>query len=548
VTRDVLLTVAAGLLVLTYLLIESRGPDQARLTRVHGALQTLQLHDAELNRDVLLVRSGLLPHYDSLASIGEQLTHDLNVIRAEGRVLGGRTAQLIDTDTGALADAVAQKQRLIEYLKSDNAVLRNSIAYFAQSMRARGESRANGPSAGEAAAFSHLVMRFVGSPSADVAREAGAALARVGLASRHIHDLKSMAAHGRIIIELQPQLDALLGEIVAAPTAARAETLQRTILQDATRTEARAQRFRLVLYLVALILLGYVVFQVARLRARTRELRRQEMQLIQANKMTSLGTLVSGVAHEVNNPNQFVLMNAGVLASAWEDIVGHLDSYRRDGHEFSIGGLPYDEMRRTIPSLIRQIRDGALRIDRIILDLKDFARPGARVSKPFGLNDVVHHALRLLTHLIRRRTDRFDVQLATDVPQVMGDPQQVEQVIVNLIINALESLPGRAGAVTVKTAYEESTNTAILEVQDEGVGIPPEILPRLGEPFFTTKADSGGTGLGLAIASSLVRLHHGRLRFVSEPGRGTRAIVELPGLPRAAEPAVAPDENLSLIS
>lgn len=205
-----------------------------------------------------------------------------------------------------------------------------------------------------------------------------------------------------------------------------------------------------------------------------------------------------------------------------------LDSYRRERQDFSVGGLPYEEMRQAVPSLISQIRDGARRIERIIRDLKDFARPRSRVSEPFELNDVVRRAVRLLTHLIHKRTGRFQVELATNMPPLEGDPQQVEQVIVNLVINALESLPDRTRAVTVTTAFDAGTSMALLEVQDEGVGIPRELLSRLGEPFFTTKAANGGTGLGLAIASSLVRLHNGRLRFASEPGRGTRATVELP--------------------
>jgi signal transduction histidine kinase len=535
-TRDVLLTVAAGLLVLTYLLIESRGPDQMRLARVHGALQAIQLHDAELNRDVLLVRSGLLAHYDSLTSIGRKLADDLNVLRSEGATLDRRATGPIADEIAALDTALSQKLTLIEYLKSDNAVLRNSIAYFTESMRARGEIGREGRPAVEAAALSHAVMHFIGAPEPDVNKQAAAVLARVARLAQRSQDLKPITAHGELVLELLPRLDTLLAQIVASPTVMRAERLQRAIMDSAGNTETRAQRFRLLLYLVALLLLGYVVLQVTRLRARTRELRRQEMQLIQANKMTSLGTLVSGVAHEVNNPNQLVLMNSGVLASTWDDVVNILDSHRREGHEFSIGGLPYDEMRRTVPPLIRQIGDGARRIERIILDLKDFARPRSRVTERYELNDVVHRALRLLTHVIQRRTDHFQVELGPDLPPLSGDSQQVEQVVVNLVINALEALPDRTGAVKVTTRFDAETDTAVLEVRDDGVGIPREQLSRLGEPFFTTKAASGGTGLGVAIASSLVRLHNGRLRIASEPGNGTRAIVELPYSPHDSEP------------
>jgi signal transduction histidine kinase len=159
------------------------------------------------------------------------------------------------------------------------------------------------------------------------------------------------------------------------------------------------------------------------------------------------------------------------------------------------------------------------------------------VRGSFQLNDVVGHAVRLLTHVIQKRTDHFRVELASNLPLLEGDPQQVEQVVVNLVINALEALPDRTGAVTLTTGFDAEEARVRVEVRDDGVGMAPEALSRLGEPFFTTKGASGGSGLGIAIASSLVRLHNGHLRFASERGHGTRAIVEFPP---AFAPAVPP--------
>jgi signal transduction histidine kinase len=140
----------------------------------------------------------------------------------------------------------------------------------------------------------------------------------------------------------------------------------------------------------------------------------------------------------------------------------------------------------------------------------------------------VQRALRLLTALIQRRTWRFHVDLAADVPPVGGDSQQMEQIVINLVVHALEALPDSERAVTVSTRFDSMERCVCLVVQDEGVDIPPEHLTRLCDPFFTTKDESGGTGLGLAITATLVRAHGGRLRFASEPGLGTRAVVALP--------------------
>src|SRR5262249_29153047 len=175
-----------------------------------------------------------------------------------------------------------------------------------------------------------------------------------------------------------------------------------------------------------------------------------------------------------------------------------------------------------------EVHDGARRIGRIVGDLKDFARPPSCTRSPFLLNEAVQRALRLLAHVIHTRTHRFEVTLASDLPVVEGDAQQVEQIVVNLVLNALEALPDREQGVRVSTAFDPIERTVVLEVRDEGVGIPVEHLARMCDPFFTTKRETGGTGLGLAITSSLVRNHGGRLTFTSEPGKGTRAIVTIP--------------------
>ncbi len=271
---------------------------------------------------------------------------------------------------------------------------------------------------------------------------------------------------------------------------------------------------------------------------------------MQANKMSALGTLVSGVAHEINNPNQMVLLNASVLADTWRDAVNALDAHRELEGDFTLAGLPYTEMREAAATLIRDLNEGARRIDRIVQDLKDFARPQrVGLQADVDVNDIAQRSARLLAHLVHRRTQHFRLALAEGLPPVRGDAQQVEQVIVNLLVNALESLPDPSRGVTLVTRRDPADGGVLLEVIDEGVGIPPEHLGRLCDPFFTTKQDSGGTGLGLSVTFSLVRAHGGRLDFASEPGRGTRASVAFPPAPSppsstsatdAADPAAAP--------
>jgi signal transduction histidine kinase len=189
-------------------------------------------------------------------------------------------------------------------------------------------------------------------------------------------------------------------------------------------------------------------------------------------------------------------------------------------------------MRKALPVLIYDIKDGATRIDRIVTDLKGFARPNEPNMKVlFSLNDVVERAVRLLNHLVSRKTRHFKLKLHERLALLRGDPQQMEQVIVNLLVNALESLPDPERGVTVSTFPDTVNHQICLEILDEGVGIDPGHLERLCNPFFTTKQATGGTGLGLAITSSLVRAHAGNLSFSSKLGEGTCARIVFPESP-----------------
>ncbi len=522
-----LVIVSALLLLLTLLLIKSRSPGQTFRTRAQQSLQALQLADAMLNRAVLMIRAGLHLHYDALPQLGRELWRELWSLQRESAALAENGDRAIASEVHGLSDALAAKSQLVEHFTSDYAVLRNSTTYFGHLVQhlGRAESGVRAPRVVDAA---HVLMQFVQAPEATPPDAAQEALATIDAARLDPDAAGPLAAHARIIVEVLPRVDSLLRAILESPVGARSEAVQQALLQSANAAEARAQRFRLLLYVSALVLLGYLLFLFARLRASAAELRRKELQLIQANKMTALGMLVSSVAHEVNNPNQVVLTNAGVLTSALDDVLAALEACDGGGGKPTFAGMPLAETRDTLPRLTVDIQDSARRIEAIVDDLKHFARPGGRARECFDLNDVVRRALRLLTYPIQKRTDSLQVTLDERLPAVCGNAQHLEQVTVNLVVNALEALPSRSRPVRVSTARDVGAGRVVLEVADEGVGMTEAQLSRLGEAFFTTKEATGGTGLGVAIASSLVRLYDGRLTFASEPGSGTRARVSLP--------------------
>jgi len=254
---------------------------------------------------------------------------------------------------------------------------------------------------------------------------------------------------------------------------------------------------------------------------------RQREQLIRADKLISLGTLVSGVAHEINNPNHFIMLNAPLIQKAWEEIVPIVDEWARTHPALRVGGLPWSEMRGEAREIASDILAGAERINAIVSDLKGFTRdaePGRETS--VDVNDIVRGAQRLLGSRIRKATDNFRSELGHALPLVAGNPRRLEQVVINLIQNACDALDDTRGAIVVSTRREG--DQIVIEVCDQGAGIAPEHLNHLFDPFFTTKRAEGGTGLGLPISHRIVSDHGGQLLLDSAPGKGTTATVKLP--------------------
>ena len=225
------------------------------------------------------------------------------------------------------------------------------------------------------------------------------------------------------------------------------------------------------------------------------------------------------------------MFNAPLIHSAWQDAVPVLDAFFRENGDFSLGGLPYSEMKEVVPKMAAGISDASARIKAIVENLKNFARQDTpRRQAAVQVNDVVRMAITILNHEILRATHRFEVTYGENLPPVMGSAQQLEQVVINLLNNAFQALPSNRHGIRVSTRLVPETGEVELCVEDEGVGMSPEVLERIKEPFFSTHLDSGGLGLGVSICRSIVQEHKGTLEFESEVGKGTRAIVRLPGI------------------
>ena len=245
-------------------------------------------------------------------------------------------------------------------------------------------------------------------------------------------------------------------------------------------------------------------------------------QLVQAGKMVSLGILVSGVAHEINNPNNSIILNVPLLSRMWYDARVILDDYMEENGDFTLGNLRYSYARERVPQLFSGVMASSKRIKHIVRDLKNYARQGSTVmNEIIDINGVLRAAVLLLENQLQKSTSRLEIAYGFGMPHFRGNFQKIEQVIINILQNACEALADKSGAISIRTGLDEESGHIRLDVADEGQGIDAGDLPHVTDPFYTTKRACGGTGLGLSISSRIMQEHGGELTIESRQGEGT---------------------------
>ena len=265
------------------------------------------------------------------------------------------------------------------------------------------------------------------------------------------------------------------------------------------------------------------------------ELRKTQAHLVQQEKMSSLGLLVAGVAHEINNPINFIVCNLPFLenyVTALEQLVEALEAAVSPAAHDAIDelrkALEIEYLRSDAPQLLQSIRNGAQRAGAIVADLRTFSRGGDEKNTPVDLVAGIETTLNLVKPLLTGGI-HIERQLRP-VSVVSGQPGQLNQVFMNLVTNAIQAVRARGsaarGTITVRTS-EDDTHV-IVDVIDDGIGIAPQHRDRIFDPFFTTKPVGQGTGLGLSISYGIVERHGGRMSFTTELGQGTSFTVRLP--------------------
>jgi two-component system NtrC family sensor kinase len=270
-----------------------------------------------------------------------------------------------------------------------------------------------------------------------------------------------------------------------------------------------------------------------------------QQQLVQSEKLASIGQLAAGVAHEINNPIGYIFSNFGTLEGYIVDLLEMLKAY--ENAETSIAAadtladikalrerIDLEFLMEDIPVLMSQSKEGIVRVRKIVQDLKDFSRVDANQEWQWAnINHGIDSTLNIVSNEVKYKADV--VKEYGDIPDIECLPSQINQVILNIVVNAAHAINGERGTIRIRTGVDG--DNIRIEIADTGAGIPKEILSRIFDPFFTTKPIGSGTGLGLSLSYGIIQKHGGQIKVDSDLGHGTTFSITLPVRQQTADQA-----------
>jgi two-component system NtrC family sensor kinase len=441
----------------------------------------------------------------------------------------------------------------------------------------------------EADRVRETMLVFVAQPGAAAAKTAESAVAQLAAAEVPEHarmEIDRLAGAARKAIEARAGEDARFRDAVFASTGPRLDAAMRAFERGFGDALDEADRFRMYLVVYSgflLLLAAWLAWRLTanyrvisklnrqlreaneflehRVEERTRELkaalqqlREQEALLIQSEKMSSLGQMVAGVAHEVNTPLAYVKASldtvhgrmpkvAAALGEA-ERLIQMLQSEQADdaqlSRQFAVASSALREAHSggAFPELDTLVQDGMYgigQISELVNNLRNFARLDRSRIAEFDLNEGLASAISIAKHQLKKRTVN---KLLGAIPKISCAPSQINQVFLNLLTNAAQATPEEGGVINLRT-FQPDPSRVVVEVMDNGHGIPADVLPKIFDPFFTTKEVGKGTGLGLSICYKIIDAHGGRIDVDSKIGVGTRFTVTLPVKPVVVDKELA---------
>lgn len=268
------------------------------------------------------------------------------------------------------------------------------------------------------------------------------------------------------------------------------------------------------------------------------EARKLERMLVHSEKMASLGVLVSSIAHEINNPNNFVTFNMPILRDYIQQMLPIVDSYAEQHPALELCHMPYPEFREDIFKLIGNVEHGSARISSFVSNLREFSQSGG--SKPFSWVNptaLIKKTISLCQSKIQKAVKSFILDIPDGLPNIYTDQYSLEQILINLLLNSVQAADKPDSWVKFEARVtDEWKNHAVIRISDNGCGIEPDVKRKIFDPFFTTKLSAEGTGLGLYVVHNLLAALGGRIEVTSEPGKGSIFTVTLPDKERRQKP------------
>ena len=572
---------AAGLVALLgFLYLKSQGVDYQRQSEILGYLRELREIDGHWDIEVLRARvegtSGKLRPPDVRGTRAPGLLLRLQQSAAEAG------SPVLSRGLPALVQAFDQKTDLLKRYRAANAIVTQSLGRIVEfDGEIAGLVRGAWPGYAQrdrlvaiestsALLFAH-VMRYATDPADGQRRNVELFAADLRKAGNGVppalrEGLARMDTTVQQILGAKPVENELFLKIAIASAGPRINSLTDAFGIETADIQSEAGRYRIYLIAYAgalLILVGWLLSRLAvsyrllesRVEERTRELsdalyqlKESEAQLIQTEKMSSLGQMVAGIAHEINTPLAYVKNSLGSVAGKLPEVkqlivetnklLRQMENATPDPQRLQAKYTAVRDMihhfadQQMLAELGQLATDGLYGIDQIseiVVNLKNFSRLDRSMVSSFNLNEGLDSALIIAKHELKHLTVKKQFG---DIPPITCSPSQLNQVFLNLINNAAQAIETGPGEITVSTRTDGPDHVAV-EIADNGKGIPPEILPRIFDPFFTTKEVGKGTGLGLSISYKIIEQHGGRISVDSAVGKGTRFTILLPLTPPA---------------
>jgi signal transduction histidine kinase len=575
-----------------YLYLKSRAIDLRAANNVLENLRELKELDSRWNDRLIGMRAAPAAEAEKEAALLDPSR--LSRVQSMLAVNAYEVGQAVNPQAlGDLKQAFSQKAAAVDELVAARKRFGGSMETLARA--ADGFAAVARGRDGIGTATERAAERVVGATAAYLAQPSPAAARTVETAADALAadevppafaaDAQGLAAAAKAVVAARAAEDRAFSAAFFASTGPRLDTLTKEFEREFGNALDDGERYRLYLFVYsALILLlslwlawrltgtyrviGSINRQLreanetleTRVEQRTRELadalkqlKENETLLIQSEKMSSLGQMVAGVAHEVNTPLAYVkaslesvnghMPRIGTALEESQKLVDMLRSDQTTEAELTGQFARVDEnlgdirSRGTVTELGTLVKDGLYgigQISELVTNLKDFARLDRSKVAAFDLNEGVTSALAIARNELKTKTVKKEFGV---LPRVSCSPSQINQVFLNLLTNAAQATPARGGEIKVRTMLHGDKHVAV-EVEDNGHGIPPDVLPKIFDPFFTTKEAGKGTGLGLSICFKIVQAHGGRIEVASKPNAGTRFTVILPiesvALPEAA--------------